>query len=897
MARADGSVIIDTKLNTGGFSTGAANLKTQFSGLTKAAGKLGAVIAAAFSVRAIVNFGKEAMELGSDLQEVQNVVDVTFTTMSDRVNEFAENAMKTAGLSETMAKRYVGTFGAMAKSFRFTEEEAFNMSTALTQMAGDVASFYNITQDEAYTKLKSVFTGETESLKDLGVVMTQTALDDYAMRKGLKKTTNQMSEQEKVALRFRYVLEQLDVARGDFIRTQNSWANQSRIFSVQVSELMAAIGQGLINVLTPALKGINLLVGQLQDAAEAFRDFTAAIFGDAGGASSAIGSAADSTEDLGDAIEEAGKKAKKALAPFDEIIRIGETASSAESDTTVGIPATTPGGSQGGPVNEEKTNGAILALQQLRAELEALSQWHGFSVLGQGFTDLWAGAKAGLDALVSGISEGLHKIDFSQITSSFTISVNELLPVASSALSGVGDIFQSAMGYYGTVLGGISATFGKELEIVSTGFSDFFENESGNISSWVMESAAKISTGFNNLEFSAEMIFGSMWEALDTNDAEIERAITGVLTAFSDAGMKAGTILTDIWNSITGGLASFLSGNQGELTLAYDNLLKGLTGFANSASMVVVDLFTDIGQWWEEDGKPIFDQIVSMFQDVGAWFLRIWNEWISPVIAYAKTEFDKLWKNTLQPLFQNFLSLLTQAGTTIKTVWDFMKPIVDWLIAQMGPQVKQVFQGIVDKITGFAKMLSNALNNLLSGLKGALKFIEGVFTGDWKKAWEGLVELVKSPFNAIISFLNGLISAVVSSLNVLIGSLNSVSFDIPDWGIFGDLAGKKFGINIPTITAPQIPYLAQGAVIPPRAPFYAVLGDQRNGMNIEAPEGLIRSIFHEELAKAMGGMHNGFDAVVRAIQDKDTTIELDGDAVGRSVDSYNRKMNTARGGV
>lgn len=118
--------------------------------------------------RAVVEFGKESLELGSDLQEVQNVVDVTFTTMSDKVDEFAQNAAVTAGLSETMAKQYVGTYGAMADAFDFTEAEAFEMSTTLAQLAGDVASFYNLDQDEAFTKLKSVFTGETEALKDLG---------------------------------------------------------------------------------------------------------------------------------------------------------------------------------------------------------------------------------------------------------------------------------------------------------------------------------------------------------------------------------------------------------------------------------------------------------------------------------------------------------------------------------------------------------------------------------------------------------------------------------------------------------------------------------------------------------------------------------------------------------
>lgn len=143
-------------------------LGRQFEGLGATVKRIGILIGSAFAVGKLVQFGKECIELGSDLAEVQNVVDVTFTTMSDKVNEFAKNAMTSAGLSETMAKQYVGTFGAMSKSFGFSEAQAYDMSTALTQLTGDVASFYNISQDLAYIKLKSVFTGETETLKDLG---------------------------------------------------------------------------------------------------------------------------------------------------------------------------------------------------------------------------------------------------------------------------------------------------------------------------------------------------------------------------------------------------------------------------------------------------------------------------------------------------------------------------------------------------------------------------------------------------------------------------------------------------------------------------------------------------------------------------------------------------------
>ena len=144
------------------------NVSSGFSSVSSVAKKAGAAIASAFAVKKIVDFGKSCLDLGSDLAEVQNVVDVTFPKMTSQVDEFAKSAAKSFGLSETMAKQYTGTFGAMAKAFGFSEKQAYGMGTALTSLAGDVASFYNLSQDEAYTKLKSVFTGETESLKDLG---------------------------------------------------------------------------------------------------------------------------------------------------------------------------------------------------------------------------------------------------------------------------------------------------------------------------------------------------------------------------------------------------------------------------------------------------------------------------------------------------------------------------------------------------------------------------------------------------------------------------------------------------------------------------------------------------------------------------------------------------------
>lgn len=347
----DGYLNFDTKLDVTGINNGFTKVnstiakgvdkaKNMFSDLAKAA-------AAALSLAALVNFGKECIELGSDLEEVQNVVDVTFPAMTKQVDKWTKSAASSFGLSETMAKKYVGTFGSMAEAFGFTEEQAYEMSTALTGLAGDVASFFNIRQDEAYTKLKSVFSGETETLKDLGIVMTQTALDSYALANGYGKTTAKMTEAEKVSLRFAFVQDQLANATGDFARTQDSWANQTRILQLRFDSLKATLGQGLINVFTPIIKSLNTIISKLTTASEKFKSFTEQVFGYSSSANSSsadmlpemsaltdeaksttkqLGNVADKTEDI-----------KNNLAGFDKlnVLSSNSNAATTTADDTV----------------------------------------------------------------------------------------------------------------------------------------------------------------------------------------------------------------------------------------------------------------------------------------------------------------------------------------------------------------------------------------------------------------------------------------------------------------------------------------------------------------------------------------------------------------------------------
>lgn len=305
----------------------AAHVERQTTRMASSFKKIAAVVATALSITAIVAFGKSCIDLGSQLAEVDNVIQQAVPSMEKHIDSFAKNAIEQFGMSEISAKRYAGVFSSMARGFKFSEESAASMGMTLTGLSADVASFYDTSQSEAFTKLKSVFTGETETLKDLGVVMTQAALDAYALENGYGKVTKKMSEAEKVALRYAFVQDKLRFANGDFARTSSSWANQVRILSERFNALKATIGQGLINAFTPVIHVINIVLSKLQTMANYFKAFTSALFGNAGGGGgndvagtmeNAAGSSGAVADNLGSAAKSA-KEMNKQLSAFDEL--------------------------------------------------------------------------------------------------------------------------------------------------------------------------------------------------------------------------------------------------------------------------------------------------------------------------------------------------------------------------------------------------------------------------------------------------------------------------------------------------------------------------------------------------------------------------------------------------
>lgn len=356
--------------NTAGFNRGLKDVKTGISDLkgtttgatTAMSGGMGAFIGklgiAALAIKGIqlaAVFTKESIGISSSLTEVQNVVDTTFGSMSGIVNDFAKNSISSFGMSELSAKKYTSTMGAILKSTGFAQKATTDMSISMTGLAGDMASFYNLSAEDAFMKIQSGITGEIEPLRRLGVVMSETNLSQFALTQGIMKNYSAMTEQEKIQLRYQYLMKTTADAQGDFAKTSGSWANQTRILSESWKQFQGALGGAFIAVLAPVLKGLNFLIQKLIIAANYVKAFFTALTGNKAvesgkGAVGDLTGDIDGAKDAQDGLTEATKetaKAQQKLAGWDKINTLPSTKAAA---TTTG--ATTGASSDWGNAGE-----------------------------------------------------------------------------------------------------------------------------------------------------------------------------------------------------------------------------------------------------------------------------------------------------------------------------------------------------------------------------------------------------------------------------------------------------------------------------------------------------------------------------------------------------------------
>lgn len=988
------------------------NIDKGFSALRNSLGGLLGSLGFGLGIAGLVALGKQAIDTASDIQEVQDVVDTAFGSMSYKMEEFAKTSVKQFGISRLSAKQLGSTFMAMGKSMLGSAENASNMAINLTARAADMASFYNKSIEETSTALKSIYTGETESLKEYGVVMTQVNLQEFARQQGISKSIQKMTQAEKVELQYAYVMKQTSLAAGDFARASGSWANQTRILSEQFKELSSIIGTGLIAALTPVVKFLNNILTQAIAIAKQIGAILSKLFGisipiasaakgttgiasDMGDAADNMDSAAGSADDLKKGVEAAGKAAKKSLAPFDKLNVLAKEATSGKDSGSGGEGSTGAGGITQMPEVEMKTDKAESGLDavfgKIQPIIDKLKELAGVSF--EGFLKGLGDWKTRLDSIKDSIiSIGESLIDIftdPEVLSSadkYVESVANLLGTLVGATASIGLTIAT------NIVGGIEKYLEQNIDQIKEYLISMFNiwEEVNNLFSELFESIA----------FVFEAFASEQGQQLTAN-------IIGIFTnAFMGITELASKLLRDIANII---IQPFVD-NKESFRTALEGFLGVLSEVTGTIKQGIDDTLGKFNQVYDEHFKPLFDSIAEGLSKIVGKFLDFWNENVQPMLDDMAKDFDKLWKEHIQPLLNKAADFLGKVADLIKVLWEkWIQPLVEWIVDNVLPKILPVIKTLWNGLKTVVGNIADALGGIIDALGGVIDFLTGVFSGDWEKAWggiktffngiwtaiknivkaainvvktvistalsaiksvwdvawkaiktiasnawsgiksvfsgiggwfkgkfDGAVKNIKSAFSGVAGFFegvwsnikgafgnitewfrtkfskaweavkkvfstggkvfsgikDGILSGLKSVINALIGGINKV-ITIPFNGINAALkklknlsivGQKPFGF-LPTISVPQIPKLANGAVIRGGDPFMAVLGDQPRGQtNIETPLPTMIKAFKQAMAES-GGMGAG-NITVQAILDGkviyEETVKQNNAEIGRT---------------
>lgn len=206
------------------------------------------------------DLGAESLELASSATEIQHVIDTAFGDSATVVNDWAKTTIDAYGISELRAKQYAGVLGTMLQNAGFDQQEALKMSMDLVQLTGDLASYWDYDHDTVFTKIRSGLEGESEAIDSIGVVLKETELAEYAMDKGVSDTYKNLSELEKIALRYQKIMDDTVTQQGDFFETRGSYANQSRLMGMQVDQLKTEMGGAFIPIAESVVGSINSIL-------------------------------------------------------------------------------------------------------------------------------------------------------------------------------------------------------------------------------------------------------------------------------------------------------------------------------------------------------------------------------------------------------------------------------------------------------------------------------------------------------------------------------------------------------------------------------------------------------------------------------------------------------------
>lgn len=822
----DGSLNFDTKIDSKGFDKGVKNINSSVSQLSGKLGTLKTKIAAAFSVAAIVAFGKKALETAASVNAANSAMSQTFGELEGAASAAITRVADESGILETRLKSTATGIYAFAKTSGMDSASALGMMEEALQVAADSAAYYDRSLEDTSETLKSFLKGNYANDAALGLSATEFTRNAAAMKLYGKSFQN-LSEAQKQLTLLQMVKDANDLsgATGQAAREADGWENVIGNLKEAWKQLIAVIGQPVLKLAIPVVQSMTAALQRMTEVANAAWRALQKIFGweDA----DAIQAATKAQQKLTGAVEETADAQKGALAGFDEIQTLsGKTAETATASAGADAALedlTKVADKDGGKIPLEfDTSGienAVKAIQtavgRIKAILSSLARWAETTIKPQ-FGKLFDAIAPALPAIQTKVQEAF----------------SGLSGIASQAFSGLKTNIEKIFANVGTLAAPLGNYFTVQLpELISAGITS-------------------IGTILLGLFDTFNLVFGDI---MDIAAEFADGFLSYVLPVLTEFGTQSMITLTQVFEDVKKIFDTVWS--------------EGIAPFFKRIAKYWNEAWASVKKVWDARGKPIFDGIRGVFKNMGEMLMNVWTGLIKPVWDNFMQSLDWLWEQHLKPLWDNileFVASLVECATNIYN--NAIAPIVKWVQGYLYPILANTINTIWNIISNVAGFFMDIISSIIQACTGVTEFLSGVFTLDFQRALDGLQEITNSFANAgialfegavniIIDLINGMINGVVTGINVVINALNSIKFDVPDWvPIWG---GKKFGINLSPLTAPQIPKLsiprlATGAVIPPNREFLAVLGDQSQGANIEAPLETIKQAFREALAESGG---------------------------------------------
>lgn len=772
-----------------GFSNTTKSIKSTRSGFRGLASTIGKFYATYWLVMRAVGKIGGAVDLASQLTEVQNVVDTTFGDMASKVDDFTKTSIQDFGMSELTVKQISSRFQALGTSIGISSEQVANgtavankalmsqnntlykttdsmadMSLNLTRLAGDMASFYDVDQADVAKSLQSIFSGTIAPLRRYGLDLTQATLSEWAMKNGLDANIKSMTQAEKVLLRYNYVMANTQAAQGDFAKTANTWANSVRVLKQEFQAWGSIIGSVVINALKPFVQALSKVMLKVISFTKTVADALGAIFGwtieiSGGGATvDGMEDIADGVGDIGDNADSSNKKAqklKKTLLSIDEIHALDDNSDSG-SDGGSGSGGSGGGGAGSGVDSSlKKTDGLLEKYKSSIKDLYSLGKYIGDALASAMESIDWKKIYQKADNFGKGLADFLNGLISPRLFYDLGATIAGSLNTALHFLNSFGTTFDWT-------------NFGLSI---ANGINGFFENFdfallAKTINAWVQGIYTVLTTAIKNVSW--KDVLKGITDFLSNLDIKTVEIIVGTLLIKKIISLKLGSVaLAFIGKSLSKAIAQAIASKIGF------ELVEGAgigTAIMQAFKTIFASLSTNLGLLIEGlfSGLSLGDAITAAFgtgavdllATIGSAFSAIAGTILS-IVNFVKMLKDGFsWVNEILMVIGVALATI---GAILAGVAALPAVIVGAIVAAVATivvVVKDNWNAICELFSTVGEWFNgNVIKPVVSFFKDMWKTISGFFSSLWKDivtVWQGASKWFSSTvIEPIVGFFKG----------------------------------------------------------------------------------------------------------------------------------------------